>query len=297
MSEYSKDKYYFIKLPKDFFQSYKMRALEGVPEGKNYELMYLKLICESVSHNGYLRFDPQTPYTVEMIAGITNTPIDTVRVGLSVLQRFGLIEINERDTIYLPEVPAMTTSTTEGALKKQLQRSGKGGQGVDICPPRYLRELESNRESRETTDYVNTPSSVSPYKPVATSKKQKGLLRIMTEVGFLDESETEDPQWDDLLDEFVRNRKAELGDRQGYVDAKLKVAYVLKSVSFYTRCGVDANDKPIFRWIVDEARLKGIGSKYPWFVAALEGAVRNQINAERVDEELRKMLDEDPTEI
>ena len=296
MAEYSKEPLYFLKLPKDFFQEYKMRALEGLPNGKEYELLFLKLMVESVSHNGYLRFDEARPYTAEMIAGITNTDIDTVKVGLLTLQQFGLVEITDTESIYIPKVPELTAKTTVGAEKKQAQR-GKGGQQADICPPRELRELESKRESRETTDYVNTPSSVSPYKPVLTSKKQKGLLRIMIEVGFLDESETEDPQWDDLLDEFVRNRKAELGDRQGYVDAKIKVAYVLKSVSSYTRCGVDANDKPIFRWIVDEARLKGIGSKYPWFEAALEGAVRNQIDAERVGEELRKMLDEDPTEI
>ena len=166
MAEYSKEKLYFVKLPKDFFQDYKLRALEGIPGGKDYELIYLKLICESVSHNGYLRFDEATPYTAEMIAGITNSPIDTVRVGLNVLQQFGLIKINNNDTIFIPEVPEMTVSQTVSALKKQEQIKRRNEAGVDTgvekIPPsfhqRELRELESKRESRDLENKEDSPS-------------------------------------------------------------------------------------------------------------------------------------------
>ena len=276
MSEYSKEKLYFLKVHKDFFQGYKMRALEGVQGGKDYELMYLKLLCESVSHNGWLRFDENTPYTADMIAGITNTPIDTVRVGIKVLQRFDLVRVSDNDTIYLPEVPGMTTITTEGAERKKLQRQNNGGgQQADICPPREYRALRELDIKSVTTDSSKDSSSVPrSKKPVITSKKQNALLKILIESGFIDEEELQDPQWDECLDRFVRERKEALGDKDGYVDAKKKVQFVISSISQTYFDGPDRNGKPIFKKAIDEEILKTIANKYLWFDAALYKAVR-----------------------
>lgn len=143
MAEYSKEKLYFLKVPKDFFQGHYMRALEGVPNGREYELLYLKLMLESVAYNGWLRLSEGVSYTAEMISGITNTPIDSVRVGLQVLESFGLMSRNDDGSIFLPQVPALTGSTTKGAEKKQEQLARKGGQGVEKIPPRYKRDLEN----------------------------------------------------------------------------------------------------------------------------------------------------------
>lgn len=276
MSEYSKEKLYFLKVHKDFFQGYKMRALEGVQGGKDYELMYLKLLCESVSHNGWLRFDENTPYTADMIAGITNTPIDTVRVGIKVLQRFDLVRVSDNDTIFLPEVPGMTTITTEGAERKKLQRQNNGGgQQADICPPREYRELRELDIKSVTTDSSKDSSSVPrSKKPVRTSKKQNALLKILIESGFIDEDELQDPQWEERLDSFVRERKEALGDKDGYVDAKKKVQFVISSISKTYFDGPDRNGKPIFKKAIDEEILETIANKFLWFDAALDKAVR-----------------------
>lgn len=130
MAEYSKERLYFIKLPADYFQGHKMRILEAMPSGKEYELIYLKLICESVSHNGYLRFSEEMPYTEEMIAAITGATVQEVKAALIVLQKLELLERTVDESIYLPEVPKLTGSTTEGAQKKRLQRTASG-QEVD----------------------------------------------------------------------------------------------------------------------------------------------------------------------
>lgn len=153
MAEYSKEKLYFLKMPKDFFQGHYMRALEGLPNGKEYELMYLKLMLESVAYNGWLRLSEGVAYSAEMIAGITNTPLDTVIVGMQVLEGFGLITRNSDGSLFLSQVPQLTASTTVSAQKKQEQIARR--QGVEKIPPSFhqdnkrLRELESNRETRE----------------------------------------------------------------------------------------------------------------------------------------------------
>ena len=46
MGEYSKERKFFLKLPKEFFNSYWVKILEGMPNGQSYLLMYMKLMCE-----------------------------------------------------------------------------------------------------------------------------------------------------------------------------------------------------------------------------------------------------------
>lgn len=62
MAEYSKEKLFFLKLPKDFFDKYYVKIIEGMPNGKDYLIMLLKLMCESISHGGYLRFSEEVAY-------------------------------------------------------------------------------------------------------------------------------------------------------------------------------------------------------------------------------------------
>ncbi len=149
MAEYSKEKLYFLKMPKDFFQGHYLRALEGVPNGREYGYMYVKLMLESTAYNGWLRLSEGIAYTEEMIAGITNTPIDTVRVGLKVLEGFGLVSRNGDGSIFLPQVPELTGTTTVSAAKKQEQLRNRGGTKVEKIPPRDLENIESKRESRD----------------------------------------------------------------------------------------------------------------------------------------------------
>ena len=52
----SDGKYYWLKLKRDFFKRHDIRIVEGMPNGKEYILFYLKLLCESVDHEGSLRF-------------------------------------------------------------------------------------------------------------------------------------------------------------------------------------------------------------------------------------------------
>ena len=275
MAEYSKERLYFLKLSKDFFQSYKMRALEGIPRGKDYELMYLKLICESVSHNGYLRFDEMTPYTVDMIAGITNTPVDTVRVGIGVLQQFGLVEITESKTLFIPQVPQMTGSTTIGAQKKQAQlgrRVNEVERKVEEIPPREYRELD-NGLSTNVSNPVEKKNSESKRR-VKKSKKQNPLLKLLLNSEFIDESDLIDPMWQAITQGFIDSRIQELGEKKGFLDAKKRMQYVIRSISAPTHYGDDRNGKPLFRYIVRDEVMETIADKQSWLEASLYKAVR-----------------------
>ena len=69
-------KYYWLKLKRDFFKRHDIQIIEAMPNGKDYILFYLKLLCESVDHEGNLRFSEQIPYNDQMLSTITNTKIN-----------------------------------------------------------------------------------------------------------------------------------------------------------------------------------------------------------------------------
>lgn len=65
--------FYWLKLKRDFFKRHDIQIIESMPNGKDYILFYLKLLCESVDHEGNLRFSDQIPYNEQMLSTITNT--------------------------------------------------------------------------------------------------------------------------------------------------------------------------------------------------------------------------------
>lgn len=115
-------RYYWLKLHKDFFQSHQIRILEGMPNGKEYAYFLLKLLAESVSHDGRLRLSDAIPYNEEMLSSLTNTNVDIVRSAIKAFEALGLLEIMDDGTYYLTEVKRLTGSETAWAEKKRIYR-------------------------------------------------------------------------------------------------------------------------------------------------------------------------------
>lgn len=115
-------KYYWLKLKRDFFKRHDIRIIEGMPNGKDYVLFYLKLLLESIDHKGELRFSDTIPYSEQMLAIITDTNIDIVRSAMKILTELGKVEILDDETIYMTEIDKMMGSETEWAEKKRIYR-------------------------------------------------------------------------------------------------------------------------------------------------------------------------------
>jgi len=108
----SNKKYFWLRLKADFFSRHDIRILEELPNGKEYVLFYLKLITESIAHEGNLRFSNQIPYNEQMLSVVTNTNIDIVRSAVKILVSFKLIKILSDETIYLTETKKMIGEAT-----------------------------------------------------------------------------------------------------------------------------------------------------------------------------------------
>lgn len=100
-------KYFWLRLKRDFFKRHDIQIVEGMPNGKDYILFYLKLLCESVDHEGNLRFSDEIPYNEQMLSTLTNTNIDIVRTAIEVFTKLGMMEIMDDGTYYMNGVERM----------------------------------------------------------------------------------------------------------------------------------------------------------------------------------------------
>jgi len=170
MAEYNKEKFYWLKLKRDFFKRHDIQIIEALPNGKDYVLFYLKLMVESIDHDGALRFSDTIPYNEQMLSVVTNTNIDIVRSAIKMLTELGMIEVLDDETLYLKEVKALIGSQTAGAERRQIQRQNQAEklierQNGDICHPEIEKELdiETKKEmykEKKLLEQADKPPSV-----------------------------------------------------------------------------------------------------------------------------------------
>jgi predicted phage replisome organizer len=116
-------KFYWLKLHKDFFKRHDIRIVEAMDNGKDYILFYMKLLLESVDHEGYLRFSDPIPYNEKTLSIITNTNIDIVRGAIEIFRKLDLMEILDDETIFMTQTQLMLGVETEWAKKKREYRN------------------------------------------------------------------------------------------------------------------------------------------------------------------------------
>lgn len=154
-------RYYWLKLPRDFFKRHDVRILESMPDGKAYVLLYIKMLAESVDHDGALRFSDTIPYTADMIAALTETDKETTAAALDAMKSLNLITIDDDGTIILPYAGKQLDSAADNynAQKQARYRERLKENGADALP----------KEVTPVTDVLpNEVTSVTDLLPTVT---------------------------------------------------------------------------------------------------------------------------------
>lgn len=146
-------KYYWLKLKRDFFKRHDIRIIEEMPNGKDYILFYLKLLLESIDHEGSLRFSDTIPYNEQMLSVVTNTNIDIVRSAMKLFIELNMMSVCDDQTIYMTEVDKLIGSETKWAEKKRLQRAKEDNvpRLSSNCPIELDKELNKEKDIDITT--------------------------------------------------------------------------------------------------------------------------------------------------
>lgn len=137
-------KYYWLKLDRNFFKRHDIRVIESMDNGKDYVLFYLKLLVESIDHEGQLRFSETIPYDEKMLATITNMNIDIVRSAIKIFTELHLMEIFDDKTIYLSETQKMLGEATSTHRVKAFRERQKQ---LQIIEERNVNETLHKRKS------------------------------------------------------------------------------------------------------------------------------------------------------
>ena len=215
----SAKRYYWLKMPRNFFKRHDIRIVESLPNGHAVAYFYLKLLVESVDHDGELRFNAAVPYDAEMLATITNTAPETVKEALEVLERFELIEITTDGTIVLPQAKKLIDSAVDNdnarrqARYRERQKEENDGEEMPANPSNSLQAL------RKVTDSVTKSNADALRKithPVTNSNESKSKSKSKSKIIERDKRENDEagaivsapavipPSPDYILDYMIR---------------------------------------------------------------------------------------------
>lgn len=132
-------KFYWLKLKRDFFKRHDVRIIKAMPNGRDYILLYLQLLLESIDHEGTLRFSETIPYSDEMLSVITETDINVVKEAKKLFVELNLMQILEDQTICMCEVEKLIGSTVDNENANRQRR---------------YREKQKSKTLRNVTDTV-----------------------------------------------------------------------------------------------------------------------------------------------
>ena len=174
-------RFYWLKLDRNFFKRHDIRIIEALDngKGKEYVLFYLKLLVESIDHDGALRFSQAIPYDEQMLSVVTNTDLEIVGQAIEIFKRYGLMEIEEDGTIFMTGLPNMVGSEADSTARVRKYREN------------IKKALQCNTD--ETTSNAEETSS----NKTETQSKSKSKSKKKSK-----DSEKEKEPEQDLFDRF-----------------------------------------------------------------------------------------------
>lgn len=157
-------KYYWLKLPENFFKDSKpLKKLRKIAGGDTYTIIYLKMLLASLKNDGLICLDGLEERAADEIALEIDEEPDNVEMTLRFLFNTGLLE-ERTDAVFLPQVQTMVGSETDSAERKRRQREREklsvtmSHRCNAVVTDRHT-EIEKREEKREEIDTENRVES------------------------------------------------------------------------------------------------------------------------------------------
>ena len=178
-------RYYWLKLPKDFFEDKAIKKLRMIAGGDTYTIIYLKMLLKTLEDDGKFVYEGIEDSIVEEIALDIDEKEEDVSVAISYLIKKGLMICTESEA-ELTRMHEMIGSETDKAklmrkmrsLKNESNKVTENGNNVTNLLPNVTKcytdidkELDTNTDTNIDTEINNTCSELkkSPSEPVLIS--------------------------------------------------------------------------------------------------------------------------------
>lgn len=185
MAERVKDKkYYWIKLKSDFFERPEIKFVEAMPEGKDYILFYMKLLCKSIDHEGKLRFNDNIPYNSNMLSVVTNTKEEIIEKAIEVFTSLQMMELLDDGTYFMREVEKMMGSETYWAQKKREYKARDDAKKYEVGK---IQTISNNiGESQTNSNSSKEEREIDLEKDLYKEREIEGGALSPHDEGFID---------------------------------------------------------------------------------------------------------------
>lgn len=180
-------RYYWLKLPDDFFRQKPIKKLRKIAGGDTYTIIYLKMLLVAMKQDGRIYFDGVEDDFFEDLALDLDEDPENVKVTVLFLVRQGLMELIDESEYFLKDAITMTGSESSSAARVRKHRGKNALQcNTDVTPSNALPEFcNGEKEIEKEIEKDNT----SLCSEVETSKPENFIsLPLVTGSGFFDVS-------------------------------------------------------------------------------------------------------------
>ena len=115
-------RYYWLKLPDDFFRQKAIKKLRKIAGGDTYTVIYLKMLLTAIRQGGKLYFEDVEDDFYEELALDLDEDADNVQVTVQFLLAQGLMQQDSETEYTLPECEKMTGSECASAERVRAHR-------------------------------------------------------------------------------------------------------------------------------------------------------------------------------
>lgn len=224
-------KYYWLKLPRNFFGKHYIKILRAKENGELLVLFYMWMLTEAIDHEGRLRYSEDIPYDEEMLAEASGFALHIVTQALQQFTKLQLVITESDGTLFMPKSIEMIGSESASAQRVREYRERKNSKEKK---PETVENTESNDNVTKCNSDVQKSNIEKELEKELEKENKKGGKRETTQSIFerlLPEYTISDVMADKLREWF--KYKTERKDRYKEQGMKSLLKQVANKVSVY----------------------------------------------------------------
>lgn len=224
-------KYYWLKLPRNFFGKHYIKILRAKENGELLVLFYMWMLTEAIDHEGRLRYSEDIPYDEEMLAEASGFALHIVTQALQQFTKLQLVITESDGTLFMPKSIEMIGSESASAQRVREYRERKNSKEKK---PETVENTESNDNVTKCNSDVQKSNIEKELEKELEKENKKGGRRETTQSIFerlLPEYTISDVMADKLREWFKYKTERKDGYKEQGMKSLLK--QVANKVSVY----------------------------------------------------------------
>lgn len=224
-------KYYWLKLPRNFFGKHYIKILRAKENGELLVLFYMWMLTEAIDHEGRLRYSEDIPYDEEMLAEASGFALHIVTQALQQFTKLQLVITESDGTLFMPKSIEMIGSESTSAQRVREYRERKNSKEKK---PETVENTESNDNVTKCNSDVQKSNIEKELEKELEKENKKGGKRETTQSIFerlLPEYTISDVMADKLREWFKYKTERKDGYKEQGMKSLLK--QVANKVSVY----------------------------------------------------------------